>query len=85
MVSKQLRIRPDFGNSKRRWLLDGPYGRNLCLERFENVVLAAKGIGIVGILPFALALAKWQQSSENKFEKGSHNTSRLSTKRVDIL
>ncbi|KAF5571962.1 hypothetical protein FPHYL_28 [Fusarium phyllophilum] len=37
--------------------LDGPYGRDLKLYRFETVVLTAKGVGIVGVLPFALQLA----------------------------
>ncbi|KAJ4248080.1 hypothetical protein NW762_012850 [Fusarium torreyae] len=37
--------------------LDGPYGRDLRLYRFETVVLTAKGMGIVGVLPFALQLA----------------------------
>ncbi|EXU95394.1 NADPH oxidase [Metarhizium robertsii] len=37
--------------------IDGPYGKDLCLETYENVVLAAKGIGIAAILPLALDLA----------------------------
>jgi predicted ferric reductase len=38
-------------------VLDGPYGPNLKLDRFDTVVLAAKGIGIAGALPFLLYLA----------------------------
>ena len=38
-------------------LLDGPYGQNLKLEDIQNVILSAKGMGIVGILPLALDLA----------------------------
>jgi hypothetical protein len=35
-------------------LLDGPYGQDLQLHKHQNVVLAAKGIGIAAILPLAL-------------------------------
>lgn len=38
--------------------LDGPYGRDLQLQSYETVVLAAKGMGIVGVLPFARHLAE---------------------------
>ncbi|KAJ3494057.1 hypothetical protein NLG97_g4328 [Lecanicillium saksenae] len=38
--------------------LDGPYGRDLRLQSYETVVLAAKGMGIVGVLPFARHLAE---------------------------
>ena len=36
---------------------EGPYRKNHRLHRFENVILTAKGIGIIGILPFALQFA----------------------------
>jgi hypothetical protein len=36
--------------------LSGPYGGDLSMGSFEAVVLAGEGIGIVGILPFALSL-----------------------------
>jgi hypothetical protein len=39
-------------------ILDGPYGQNPGLGRFNTVVLVAEGIGISGILPFALSLAR---------------------------
>lgn len=32
---------------------DGPYGLDLHLEQYETVMLAAKGIGIAGVLPYA--------------------------------
>ncbi|KAK8144155.1 hypothetical protein G3M48_006241 [Beauveria asiatica] len=38
-------------------LLDGPYGQDLALERQENVILVAKGMGIAGVLHVALDLA----------------------------
>jgi hypothetical protein len=37
-------------------LLDGPYGRNLKLWNYETVILVAKGVGIAGILSYALDL-----------------------------
>lgn len=36
--------------------LDGPYGRNIDLWNYESVILAAKGMGIAGILLSALFL-----------------------------
>ncbi|QBZ58517.1 hypothetical protein PoMZ_03470 [Pyricularia oryzae] len=36
--------------------LDGPYGRNIDLWNYESVILAAKGMGIAGILSSALFL-----------------------------
>jgi hypothetical protein len=39
-------------------LLEGPFGKNLKLEKLENIILAAKGIGIAGVLPLALELAE---------------------------
>lgn len=53
LISKQRRG-PWF--AEQRCLLDGPYGHDLAFQHFDNVVLAAKGIGISGILPFALGL-----------------------------
>ena len=48
-------------------ILDGPYGPNIKLDRFDTVVLAAKGIGIAGVLPFVLHLAyRKHQDQERK-------------------
>ncbi|RYP41517.1 hypothetical protein DL768_010483 [Monosporascus sp. mg162] len=41
-------------------LIDGPYGQDIKLHEFENVILAAKGMGIAGILPYALHLTSRQ-------------------------
>ncbi|KAK4243119.1 hypothetical protein C7999DRAFT_36561 [Corynascus novoguineensis] len=38
-------------------LLDGPYGQDLQLYKYETVILTAKGMGIVSVLPMALHLA----------------------------
>lgn len=37
--------------------IEGPYGRDLRLNRFDTVCLVANGVGIAGILPIALSLA----------------------------
>jgi predicted ferric reductase len=37
---------------------EGPYGQDLHLERYEMVMLVAKGIGIAGVLPYAQHLAE---------------------------
>jgi hypothetical protein len=38
-------------------LLSGPYGQDLHLHRFETIMLAAKGAGILGVLSIALHLS----------------------------
>lgn len=59
LVAQQSRYLRQFltiemGN---RILLDGPYGQDLQLHRYETVILTAKGMGIVSVLPMALHLA----------------------------
>ncbi|KAK4243345.1 hypothetical protein C7999DRAFT_18289, partial [Corynascus novoguineensis] len=45
----------------------GPYGRDLSMGAFETVVLAAEGIGISGVLPFALSLiSRRKHDTENR-------------------
>ncbi len=39
-------------------ILDGPYRRNLKIQSYEIVILVVKGLGITGVLPFALFLAE---------------------------
>ncbi|KAH8749527.1 hypothetical protein F5883DRAFT_435732, partial [Diaporthe sp. PMI_573] len=34
----------------------GPFTQDLYLERYETVILIAKGLGIMGVLPLALSL-----------------------------
>lgn len=48
-----------------RILLEGPFGKGLKLHTFENVILAAKGIGIAGVLPLALELAERRRHDDN--------------------
>lgn len=72
-------------------LLVGPFGKDLRLHRFETVILAARGIGILGILPFALHLAarKHQDSAiRDKASRmsGSEDTVyRDVTRKVDLV
>lgn len=50
-----------------RLRLGGPYGGDLSMGSFETVVLAAEGIGISGVLPFALSLiSRWKHDVENR-------------------
>ena len=56
------------GNSVR---LDGPYGKDLRLQEYENVLLVAKGMGITGILPFALHLAGRQRHDDKARDPGA--------------
>ena len=52
--------------------LDGPLGKDLRLQKYENVMLAAKGIGVTGVLPHALSLAQRRQhdNEAKKSESG---------------
>ncbi|KAK2609306.1 hypothetical protein QQS21_002087 [Conoideocrella luteorostrata] len=49
----------------KRVRLDGPYGKDHRLQNFETVLLTAKGMGIVGVLPFALHLAKRRRRDDD--------------------
>lgn len=41
---------------------DGPFGQQLHLEYYDNVILVAKGIGLAGILSYAKQLLAWRYS-----------------------
>lgn len=41
---------------------DGPIGQNLQLEKYDNVFLAVKGIGIAGVLSYAKHLVELESS-----------------------
>jgi hypothetical protein len=45
-------------------LLDGPFGKCLDMESYENVILLAKGMGIAGMLPLALRLSERRQHDD---------------------
>ncbi|KAB5528998.1 hypothetical protein GE09DRAFT_1041919 [Coniochaeta sp. 2T2.1] len=83
-----------------RMLLDGPYGQDLRLHEYETVILTAKGMGIVSILPMALHLAA-RKNHDDSVRSQSNKTSdptvglatslntapvfRDSTRRIDLL
>lgn len=50
-LEKELQL-SHFPSALAVWF-DGPYGQDLHLEQYETVMLAAKGIGIAGVLPYA--------------------------------
>lgn len=66
-----------------RWLIDGPYGCDLRLHRFKNVMLTAKGVGIIGVLSFALSILERRQ--HDKMERGKGTTLNNATSKVCIL
>jgi NAD(P)H-flavin reductase len=83
-----------------RMLLDGPYGQDLQLHRYETVILTAKGMGIVSVLPMALHLAARKyyddsiRSESNLFEDPTVGLGtapvaapvfRDTTRRIDLL
>jgi hypothetical protein len=45
--------------------LEGPFGKKLGLQGYANVILVANGIGIVGVLPYALVLAGRRQHDDS--------------------
>ncbi|KAE9373852.1 hypothetical protein N431DRAFT_466106 [Stipitochalara longipes BDJ] len=57
----------------------GPYGQNLHLDDYENVILVAQGIGIAGILPHALHLIRRYFHIDAAYRRG------LATRRIDIF
>ncbi|KAJ3559953.1 hypothetical protein NPX13_g9469 [Xylaria arbuscula] len=89
LVSNQDRHSP-FHDLKdgQRLLLDGPYGQDLGLRHYETVIMAAKGIGIAGILTSALDLIEHQQHDSTVKKQRSRiykNLFRDSTRKVAIF
>ncbi|KAH7010608.1 uncharacterized protein B0I36DRAFT_341756 [Microdochium trichocladiopsis] len=58
LMQARGQIAPLLSQDRRKHvvMLEGPYGHDLRLQQYENVSLAAKGVGIAGILPYALDL-----------------------------
>jgi predicted ferric reductase len=52
--------------SLRRMSIDGPYGQDLRLERYDTVILVGRGIGIVGILSYVKQLLSWKAHGAKK-------------------
>ena len=55
-LTRRLERELQLSHLSRRGLpvwIEGPYGQDLHLERYETVMLAAQGIGIAGVLPYA--------------------------------
>jgi hypothetical protein len=55
---------------------DGPLGKNLQLEKYDNVFLAVKGIGIAGVLSYAKYLVELEPSPADKL--------RIAPRKVDL-
>ncbi|KAI3326510.1 hypothetical protein HD806DRAFT_520363 [Xylariaceae sp. AK1471] len=89
LVSNQDRHSP-FHDLKdgQRLLLDGPYGQDLGLRHYETVIMAAKGVGIVGFLTSALDLIERQQHDSTVKKQRSRiykNLFRDATRKVAIF
>ncbi|KAL7955811.1 hypothetical protein V8C34DRAFT_316151 [Trichoderma compactum] len=54
-------------------LLDGPYGMDYGLQKYETVILAVKGMGIAATLPLALSLAARQHHDERQLAATTEN------------
>ncbi|KAI0399030.1 hypothetical protein F4802DRAFT_611197 [Xylaria palmicola] len=75
------------GSSLRKALLDGPYGRDLRLHEYENVILAAKGQGITAILPHVLHLASRRLYDKQRIKKSPFERPPYldTTRKVDLF
>lgn len=60
-------------------ILDGPYGSDLRMENYETVLLFAKGIGIAGVLPYALSLVERKTHEDGSYRRGQM------TRKVDLI
>ncbi|KAI1382561.1 uncharacterized protein F4822DRAFT_423475 [Hypoxylon trugodes] len=71
----------------RKTFLDGPYEQNLSLQEYENVILTAKGPGIVGVLPHALHLAgrRLHDDRQRMGAPSSRTLHRGKTRKVDLF
>lgn len=45
-------------------MIEGPYGVHAPVERYQNILLVAGGVGITGVLPYVEYLVKLQESNE---------------------
>ena len=63
-------------NILRDLFIDGPYGQDLRLERYETVLLIAKGIGIAGVLSYAKQLIWWKSNIAQQ--------RRVTTRKLDL-
>ncbi|KAH8787543.1 hypothetical protein F5882DRAFT_293398 [Hyaloscypha sp. PMI_1271] len=88
-TSLSFLIQPDNGvsselirrNSISKVRIDGPYGKDLGLEKYETVILTAKGIGIAGIMPYVRHLAYRKLSTGKAHEAYRRG---LITRKIDV-
>lgn len=57
LIHDRPHLSPLLTNCRMPMTIEGPYGRDMRLYRFDTVCLVASGIGISGIMPVALSLA----------------------------
>jgi predicted ferric reductase len=68
-------------NSIRSVTLDGPYGKDLQLQEYENVILVARGIGIAGVLPYVRHMIYRRSSTSKDLEEYRRG---LITRKIDL-
>ena len=56
-VTRKIQRYLDAGHQNVACLVEGPYGRHLPVEQYDNVLLLAGGVGITAILPYLRYLA----------------------------
>ncbi|KAJ2983716.1 hypothetical protein NUW58_g6202 [Xylaria curta] len=74
----------DSGRSLQNIAIEGPYGKNMRAETYETVILIAEGVGIAGVLPYALHLAQRRQHDQ-RFRTTNTAIFRDVTRKVDLL
>lgn len=77
-TSCDLIRRNSFGSVR----IDGPYGKDLGLEKYENVILVAKGIGIAGIISYVRHLT-YRKLSTGKVHEAYRRG--LITRKIDVF
>ena len=66
--------------------LEGPYGRDIGIHKYENVIMAAKGMGITGVLPFVLhLLSRYKHDLEVRANNSNEETFRDLTRTVQFF
>ncbi|PMD22674.1 hypothetical protein NA56DRAFT_658055 [Hyaloscypha hepaticicola] len=83
LVEPQAGITADLISKKciRGVTLDGPYGKDIHLQDYETVILVARGIGIVGVLPYVRHMIYRRSSTSKNLEEYRRG---LITRKIDL-
>jgi predicted ferric reductase len=50
-------------------IVNGPYGKEICLDSYHTIILCASGIGIAGLIPYITELREGFHSPDGKSKK----------------